>query len=127
MTGLSLVAGFMALCNRIRSGFWSGQLAKLAVDVTQGWIGSLDSSRGLALIERFGVFRGAPYGDSAPVVLCVLEDRIPAKEGLFRVSLRVRNRCGEVLGAVASARIGATPQLTSSASEHSARQEESVD
>jgi Domain of unknown function (DUF4380) len=212
------------------------QVAKLAVNVKEGWIGSLDSSRGLALIERFGVFRNAPYVDDAPVALwvngpgtytvhfdrllaeddpngcdpyvetevlsplvslepgeeyafdvwwhcsrilagslekanscgvvsedlrvdpengffrvtgsfgvfqigtaelvgickdgrmatvqtvgpvaplvpCVLEHRFPAEDSLFRVSLRVRNRSGELLGTIAGARVCAGHELASS-------------
>jgi hypothetical protein len=48
-----------------------GQVAKLAVKVEEGWICSLDSSRGLALVERFGVFRDARYVDDAPVAMWV--------------------------------------------------------
>jgi hypothetical protein len=50
---------------------YKGQVAKFTVKVDEGWIGTLDSSRDLALIERFGVFRGEFYVDDAPVALWV--------------------------------------------------------
>jgi len=50
---------------------YKGQVAKFAIKVEEGWIGALDSSRDLALIERFGVSRDACYVDDAPVALWV--------------------------------------------------------
>jgi Domain of unknown function (DUF4380) len=50
---------------------YTGQVAKFVVKVDEGWVGSLDSARGLALIERFGMFPEANYADEAPVALWV--------------------------------------------------------
>jgi hypothetical protein len=47
------------------------QVAKFAVQVEEGWIAGLDSSRDLALIESFGIFRQEPYVDGAAVALWV--------------------------------------------------------
>jgi len=47
------------------------RVAKLAVKAKEGWICSLDATRGLLLAERFRVFRGAPYVDDAPVAVWV--------------------------------------------------------
>jgi len=50
---------------------YKGQVAKFAIKVEEGWMGTLDSGRDLALIERFGVYRDAYYVDDAPVALWV--------------------------------------------------------
>ncbi len=50
---------------------YKSQVAKFAIKVEEGWIGTLDSSRHLVLIERFGIFHDARYVDDAPVALWV--------------------------------------------------------
>ncbi|MGH9455867.1 MAG: DUF4380 domain-containing protein, partial [Terriglobia bacterium] len=47
------------------------RVAKFAVKAEEGWICSLDSSRGIALAETFQLFPNAHYVDNAPVAFWV--------------------------------------------------------
>ena len=69
-------------------------------------------------VELVGICRDGrvagvqPIGPVTPLVPCVLERSIPAQKELFRVSLRMKNRSGELLGTIGSARVGEGPELT---------------
>jgi len=60
----------------------------------------------LASIARDGrVIHVQPLGSVTPLVPCTVQTRLRAEEGLFRLSLRMRNRSGELLGTIANARV----------------------
>lgn len=50
---------------------YADRVAKFAVKAEEGWICSLDSSRGIALAESFQLFPNANYVDNAPVAFWV--------------------------------------------------------
>ncbi len=66
---------FEAVQNDHHSGLFRlryvNRVAKLAIKAEEGWICSLDASRGLLLAERFRVFPGAAYVDNAPLAVWV--------------------------------------------------------
>jgi hypothetical protein len=54
-----------------------------------------------------------PAGSVTPLAPCALDERIPAPEDLFRVSLRMRNRSGDLLGTIANARVHSPQEFAS--------------
>jgi hypothetical protein len=55
-------------CVRVK---YQDQVAKLAVEATQGWFASLDHARGYALAETFPITPGACYPDGAPIAFWI--------------------------------------------------------
>ncbi|HEY6293418.1 MAG TPA: DUF4380 domain-containing protein [Terriglobia bacterium] len=63
----------------------------------------------LASICRDGrVLDIQPLGPVTPLLPCTVQNRVRADDGLFRLSLRMRNRSGELMGTIASARVDST-------------------
>ena len=50
---------------------YDDQVAKLAVEASQGWFASLDQARSIVLAETFPVMPGASYPDEAPVAFWI--------------------------------------------------------
>ncbi|MGH9454198.1 MAG: hypothetical protein ACRD2O_09555, partial [Terriglobia bacterium] len=44
-------------------------------------------------------------GPVSPLLPCKVEARVPIVENLFRLTLRMRNRCGELLGTISNVRV----------------------
>jgi uncharacterized protein DUF4380 len=69
---------FDAAAGRLRLQYHN-QVAKLAVNASQGWFAALDRSRKLVFVEQFPINRSAEYPDGAPVAFWI------AGQGTFTI------------------------------------------